>query len=98
LWAEKREVNSREPKFDTRSAVAARKVHFEIGLLASGRLHHRELHRSGDEAAWWRKLDIDPVAVALRLWQQTQAGLTLHNQQALWSLKTLRPFQLKDED
>jgi hypothetical protein len=38
------------------------------------RLHHRELHRSADEAVWWQKLDIDPVAVALRLWQQTQAG------------------------
>jgi hypothetical protein len=38
------------------------------------RLHHRELHRSGDEAAWWNKLNIDPVPVALRLWQQTQSG------------------------
>jgi hypothetical protein len=36
------------------------------------RLHHRELHRSGDEAAWWRRLNIDPVPVALRLWQQTR--------------------------
>jgi hypothetical protein len=35
------------------------------------RTHHRELHRSGDEAAWWRRLNIDPVPVALRLWQQT---------------------------
>jgi hypothetical protein len=41
------------------------------------RLHHRELHRSGDEAAWWQKLNIDPVPVALRLWQQTQAGPSL---------------------
>jgi hypothetical protein len=38
------------------------------------RLHHRELHRSGDEAAWWQKLNIDPVPVALKLWQQTQSG------------------------
>jgi hypothetical protein len=38
------------------------------------RLHHRELHRSGDEAAWWQKLNIDPIPVALKLWQQTQAG------------------------
>src|SRR5262249_34712298 len=28
------------------------------------RIHHRELHRSGDEAAWWRKLNIDPLPVA----------------------------------
>jgi hypothetical protein len=42
------------------------------------RIHHRELHRSGDEAAWWQKLNIDPLPVALRLWQHTRltgAGL-----------------------
>jgi putative transposase len=37
------------------------------------RVHHRELHRSGDEAAWWRKLNIDPLPVALQLWQHTRA-------------------------
>jgi len=31
------------------------------------RVHHRELHRSGDEAAWWRRLNIDPLPVVLRL-------------------------------
>jgi ERF superfamily len=36
------------------------------------RIHHRELHRSGDEAAWWQKLNIDPLPVALRLWQHTR--------------------------
>ena len=36
------------------------------------RVHHRELHRSGDEAAWWRGLNIDPVPVALKLWHQTR--------------------------
>ena len=37
------------------------------------RVHHRELHRSGDEVAWWQKLNIDPLPVALRLWQHTRA-------------------------
>jgi hypothetical protein len=37
------------------------------------RVHHRELHRSGDETAWWRLLNIDPLPVALRLWQQSRA-------------------------
>jgi hypothetical protein len=37
------------------------------------RTHHRELHRAGDEAAWWQKLNIDPLPVALRLWQHTRA-------------------------
>ena len=36
------------------------------------RIHHRELHRQGDEAAWWGKLSIDPVPVALKLWQHTR--------------------------
>ena len=38
------------------------------------RVHHRELHRSGNEVAWWQKLNIDPLPVALRLWQHTQTG------------------------
>jgi hypothetical protein len=38
------------------------------------RLHHRELHRSGDELAWWRSLNIDPLPVALELWQQTRGN------------------------
>ena len=37
------------------------------------RIHHRELHRSGDETAWWRLLNIDPLPVALKLWQQSRA-------------------------
>ncbi len=35
------------------------------------RLHHRELHRQGDEAAWWAGLAIDPVPVAFGLWRST---------------------------
>jgi hypothetical protein len=40
------------------------------------RIHHRELHRQGDEAAWWDKLSIDPVPVALKLWQHTRLNGT----------------------
>jgi ERF superfamily len=36
------------------------------------RIHHRELHRHSDEAAWWGKVHIDPIPVALRLWQLTR--------------------------
>src|SRR5262249_61683611 len=28
--------------------------------------------RSGDEDAWWQKLNIDPLPVALKLWQHTR--------------------------
>src|SRR6478609_67275 len=36
------------------------------------RVHHRDLHRAGDEVAWWRRLNIDPIPIAMRLWQQTR--------------------------
>jgi hypothetical protein len=33
------------------------------------RLHHRELHRYGDEASWWAGVSIDPMPIALELWR-----------------------------
>src|SRR5262249_19622458 len=36
------------------------------------RLHHRELHRHGDELSWWNRATIDPVPIALAFWQQTR--------------------------
>jgi ERF superfamily len=36
------------------------------------RVHHRELHRQGDERTWWNKVNIDPLPVALGFWQQTR--------------------------
>src|SRR5262249_766746 len=34
------------------------------------RLHHRELHRGGDECAWWEKQGIDPLPIAATLWER----------------------------
>jgi hypothetical protein len=36
------------------------------------RVHHRELHRLGDEAAWWQRNKIDPLPIANRLWRQAR--------------------------
>ncbi|HEX3939469.1 MAG TPA: ERF family protein, partial [Xanthobacteraceae bacterium] len=33
--------------------------------------HHRELHRHGDEAAWWSRQAIDPLPDARELWLET---------------------------
>jgi len=33
--------------------------------------HHREVHRAGDEAAWWTKIGIDPTVRARALWLET---------------------------
>jgi ERF superfamily len=30
--------------------------------------HHREVHRCGDEAAWWRNTGVDPIVAASSLW------------------------------
>ena len=36
------------------------------------RLHHRELHRYGDEASWWAGVNIDPAPIALNLWRRSR--------------------------
>jgi ERF superfamily len=36
------------------------------------RTHHRVLHNRGDEAEWWKSVNLDPVVVARRLWEQTR--------------------------
>jgi ERF superfamily len=33
--------------------------------------HHRELHRHGDEAAWWTRVGLDPIASARTLWLES---------------------------
>ena len=38
------------------------------------RLHHRELHRYGDEASWWAAVNMDPLPIALELWKHSQLG------------------------
>jgi hypothetical protein len=56
----------------TQPRALGRRVSDEF-MVPVCRLHHRELHRFGDELGWWRRLNIDPVPIALRLWQQTRA-------------------------
>jgi ERF superfamily len=38
------------------------------------RLHHRELHRYGDEASWWAAVGLDPISIALGLWRRSGAS------------------------
>jgi len=37
------------------------------------RLHHRELHRRGNERVWWQNQGIDPLPAAATLWARTHA-------------------------
>jgi hypothetical protein len=43
------------------------------------RLHHRELHRRGNERAWWQGYGIAPLDVAAALWQTTHTVETAAN-------------------
>ncbi len=47
-----------------------RKVSDEF-IVPLCRGHHREVHRSGDEAAWWGKAGIDAIGTARTLWTET---------------------------
>src|SRR5262249_47901095 len=69
------------------SPALGRKVSDEFTVpLCRG--HHREVHRCGNEAAWWKRTGIDPSAAARVLWLKThplpsavgQAGSKLRNE------------------
>jgi len=55
----------------TQPRALGRKVSDEFAVpLCRG--HHRAVHRSRDERAWWRQVGIDPIKVARRLWKATR--------------------------
>jgi hypothetical protein len=59
----------------TQSSALGRKVSDEFTVpLCRG--HHREVHRHGDEAAWWTRTGIDPTAAARVLWLKTHPLLS----------------------
>jgi len=52
------------------SPALGRKVSDEFTVpLCRG--HHREVHRCGDEASWWKKTGVDPMTAARVLWLKT---------------------------
>ena len=54
----------------TQKRALGRKVSDEFTVpLCRG--HHRELHRHGDEPAWWIKLGLDPRDAARALWLES---------------------------
>jgi ERF superfamily len=74
------------------SPALGRKVSDEFTVpLCRG--HHREVHRCGDEAAWWDKTGIDAAAAARTLWLKSHPlpsksgtpGLKLQNEPNLAS-------------
>jgi hypothetical protein len=55
------------------------------------RSHHREVHGRGDEAAWWSGRNIDPMSIALSLWQQTRGVLVPAKDQIGSSGESINP-------
>ena len=57
------------------SRTLGRKVSDEFTVpLCRG--HHREIHRCNNEAAWWKKLGVDPTLPARALWLESHPLLT----------------------
>jgi hypothetical protein len=52
------------------SRALARKVSDEFTVPLC-RAHHREIHRCGNEAGWWGRTGLDPIAAARALWLET---------------------------
>jgi len=50
------------------TATGHQTVPVPVLKLIYPRGHHRELHRCGDEAEWWKKVGIDPMVCARTLW------------------------------
>jgi len=57
-------------RFAQRRALG-RKVSDEF-VVPLCRGHHREVHRSGDEARWWGKTGIKPIKIARKLWRTSR--------------------------
>ena len=51
----------------------ARKVSDEY-VVPLCNIHHYELHKTGDERAWWKDKKIDPLDVARKLWTEQRDG------------------------
>jgi ERF superfamily len=56
------------------SGALGRKVSDEFTVPLC-RMHHREIHRCGDEGSWWRHARIDSLAAARALWLETHPVL-----------------------
>jgi hypothetical protein len=55
----------------TQTRALGRKVSDEFAVPLC-RVHHREVHRSSNEAEWWKAYGLNPLPVASALWVQTR--------------------------
>ena len=45
--------------------------------------YHREVHRCGNEVAWWNKAGIDPTVAARALWLETHPLLAISDKKGV---------------
>ena len=53
--------------------------------------HHREVHRCGDEAGWWKKAGIVPTVAARALWLETHPLPTTPNETGIDGATSIAP-------
>jgi hypothetical protein len=61
------------PKFAPYRLCACRKASDELKVPLC-RIHHRLVHRVGNEAAWWSDAGVDSVKVARKLWKHIRVN------------------------
>jgi hypothetical protein len=57
--------------------------------------HHREVHRYGDEAQWWKNAGVDPTVTARTLWLETHPLPTTMSSESATSLAAVGIVQRK---
>jgi hypothetical protein len=80
----------------TQQRALGRKVSDEFTVpLCRG--HHREAHRSGDEAAWWKEAGVDPTITARALWLKTHPLPTISCQTGAGAATALAAVATREE-
>ena len=80
----------------TQQRALGRKVSDEFTVpLCRG--HHREAHRSGDEAAWWKEAGVDPTITARALWLKTHPLPTISGQTGAGAATALAAVATQEE-
>ena len=72
----------------TQHRALGRKVSDEF-VVPLCRGHHREAHRCGGEAAWWKNAGIDPTFSARALWLETHPLPRIHDKMGIDAPTTL---------
>ena len=57
--------------------------------------HHREVHRCGDEAEWWKNAGVDPTITARSLWLETHPLPTRLDEMGIAGATSLPPINAK---